>query len=262
MEFLLYLALGALVGVLAGLFGVGGGLIIVPVLIFSFEARHFSADVLTHMAVGTSLATIFFTSLSSTRAHHRRGAVLWPVVFMLAVGIAIGTVLGVKTISYVSGNTLQKIIAGFLIVASIQMSLSLNRVTNRQLPHNAILACAGVVIGWASAMFGIGGGSITVPYLNWCNVRIQQAVATSAACGIPIAIVGAASNMIEGWGHENLPEWSTGYIYWPAVIGIALTSLLTAKLGVKLAHSLSPIILRRIFSLLLLAVGARLWMGV
>lgn len=262
MEFLLYLILGSCVGFLAGLFGVGGGLIIVPALVFIFTAHGFSTEVLTHMAVGTSLATIFFTSVSATKAHQRKNAVLWPVVIMLSMGISVGAVLGVKTITYMSGATLQKIIAIFLILAGIQMGLALNASSHRQLPNKLGLTCAGIIIGWASAMFGIGGGSITVPYLNWCNVSMQKAVATSTACGIPIAIVGTISNVVQGWHHEGLPEWSAGYIYWPALIGIALTSLLTAKLGVKLAHRLSPRILRRTFSLLLLAVGARLWMGV
>lgn len=262
MEFILYLVLGALAGVLAGLFGIGGGLIIVPVLVFSFKTQGFSSDVLTHMAVGTSLTTIFFTSISATQAHHRKGAVLWPVVKVLTIGLAVGTMLGVKTIHHMSGATLQKVIAIFLMCVGIQMWFALAAAAHRTLPGKVGLAFAGGFVGWASAMFGIGGGSITVPYLSWCNVRIQQAVATSAACGIPIAVFGTLSNIYQGWHQPNLPAWSTGYIYWPALIGIALTSLFTAKLGVKLAHYLSPKILRRTFSLLLLAVSVRLWMGV
>lgn len=262
MEFLLYLALGVFAGVLAGLFGIGGGLIVVPVLVFSFKAQGFSAEVLTHLAVGTSLTTILFTSTSATQAHHRKGAVLWPVVGALTAGLSIGTIVGVKTISDLSGPTLQKIIALFLVIVGIQMWFALAAAPHRSLPGKIGLTFVGGFIGWASAMFGIGGGSITVPYLSWCNVRIQQAVATSAACGIPIAIFGTISNMYQGWHHPALPQWSTGYIYWPALIGIALTSLFTAKLGVKLAHYLSPKILRRTFSILLLCVGTRLWMGV
>jgi hypothetical protein len=262
MEWLLYLLLGACVGVLAGLFGVGGGLIIVPVLLFSFEAQGFSSEVLTHLAVGTSLATIFFTSLSATQAHHRRGAVLWSVVGSLTIGICIGTMFGVKTISYINGLTLQKSIAVFLMCVSVQMRFRLATVAHRTLPGQFGLSMVGAVVGWVSAMFGVGGGSITVPYLSWCNVRIQQAVATSAACGIPIAVSGTLSNIIQGWHQPQLPMWSTGYVYWPALIGIALTSLLTARLGVKLAHRLSPKILRQVFAMMSFLIAARLWMGV
>lgn len=262
MEFLLYIGIGALAGILSGMLGVGGGLVIVPVLIFSFQAHGFAPSILTQLAVGTSLATIFFTSISSTYSHHRKNSVLWPIVIVLAGGIAMGTVLGVKMMSEMSGAVLQKAIAVFLIVVSIQMWFSLAASTHRTVPNRQWLILVGSVIGWASALFGIGGGSITVPYLTWCNVRIQQAVATSAACGIPIAIFGTLNNVLQGWHHSDLPLWSTGYLYWPALIGISFSSLLTARLGVKLAHRLSPKILRRIFSFLLIGVGARLWVGV
>jgi uncharacterized membrane protein YfcA len=222
-EFLLYLALGACAGVLAGLFGVGGGIIIVPVLVFSFTLQGFDQSILTHLAVGTSLATIIFTSVNAVREHHRRGAVRWPIFLWMTVGILLGAGFGALTAEAISGPNLQKII--------------------------------GVVIGWASAIFGIGGGSLTVPFLTWRSVPMQQAVATSSACGLPIALASAASFMILGWHDPLLPPHSLGFVYLPALLGIALTSMVFARLGARLAHRLSPRLLKRLFAALLFSVG-------
>lgn len=255
MEFLLYLVLGACAGVLAGLFGVGGGLVIVPVLVFSFTAHGFSPDVLTQMAVGTSLATIVFTSVNSILEHHRRGAVLWPVFIWMAIGILVGSALGAVTAAQIQGPILQKIIGTFAILVAIQMAFGLQPKASRGLPGKPGLGVAGGVVGWASAIFGIGGGSLTVPFLTWRGVPVQQAVATSAACGLPIAVAGALSFVAVGWGNPQLPELSVGFVYLPAMIGIAATSMFFARLGARLAHRLSPKVLKRLFALLLLCVG-------
>ncbi|AHL73875.1 membrane protein [Stutzerimonas stutzeri] len=255
MEFLLYLLLGGFAGVLAGLFGVGGGMIIVPVLVFSFTMQGFDPLVLTHLAVGTSLATIIFTSLNSIRAHHRRGAVRWSVVLWMTVGILLGAALGSLTAAAIQGPMLQKMIGVFAIAMAIQMAFPLQPKASRGVPGKPGLTLAGVVVGWTSAIFGIGGGSLTVPFLSWRSVPIQQAVATSAACGMPIAIVGALSFVVVGWQDAHLPEWSLGFVYLPAVLGIALTSMFSARIGAQLAHRLSALMLRRLFALLLLSVG-------
>src|SRR5690606_35894575 len=189
MEFLIYLVLGACAGVLAGLFGVGGGLIIVPVLVFSFTAQGFAPEVLAHLAVGTSLATIVFTSINSIREHHRRGAVRWPIFVWLSLGILVGGVFGALTASLLQGPLLQKIIGVFAICMAIQMGFDLRPKASREVPGKPGLTSAGGVIGWASAIIGIGGGSLTVPFLAWNSVPMQQAVATSAACGLPIALI-------------------------------------------------------------------------
>ncbi len=257
MVILTYLVLGACAGLLAGLFGIGGGLIIVPVLVFSFELQGMSPEVLTHVAVGTSLATIIVTSFSSIRTHHSKQGVLWPVFWPLAGGIALGAVIGVKTAGQLSGQSLQLAIGLFAICIAGQMGLGLRPAPTRSLPGRPALAVAGGGIGWASALFGIGGGSLTVPYLAWHNVRIQQAVGTSAACGLPIALMGALTNVQEGWGHPALMEWSLGYVYLPAFFGIVATSALFARQGARLAHHLPGEVLRRIFALLLLLVGVR-----
>ncbi|WP_444907616.1 sulfite exporter TauE/SafE family protein [Microbulbifer sp. ANSA003] len=255
MEFLLYLLLGAVAGVLAGLFGVGGGIIIVPVLVFSFTAQGIDPHVLTHLAVGTSLATIVFTSINSVLEHQRKGAVLWPTFAWMSLGILLGASLGSFTAAAIQGPMLQKIIGVFAITIAIQMALELKPKASRAVPGKLGLTAAGGVTGWASAIFGIGGGTLTVPFLTWRSVPMQQAVATSSACGLPIAAVGALSFVAIGWQQPELPQWSFGFIYLPAMVGIAITSMSFARFGARLAHKLSPRLLKRLFALLLLCVG-------
>ncbi|GAB2788977.1 sulfite exporter TauE/SafE family protein [Halomonas shantousis] len=258
MLFVLYLVLGVFAGILAGLFGVGGGLIIVPVLVYSFTAQGMAPEVLTHLAVGTSLATIVFTSINAILAHHRKGAVRWPLVKWMTLGILVGSALGALTASYIAGPHLQTIIGIFAICMALQLTFEWRPKGGDgayRPPGRAWLGSGGAVIGWASSIFGIGGGSLTVPFLLWRNLPMQQAVGTSSACGLPIAIVGALSFMWVGWGEAELPEGSLGYVYLPALVGIALTSMLSARLGARLAHRLSARVLKRLFALLLLCVG-------
>lgn len=255
MEFALYVLLGACAGVLAGLFGVGGGIIIVPVLVFSFTLQGFEPSVLTHLAVGTSLATIVFTSINAIIEHHRRGAVQWPIFVWMTVGILIGAGIGAKTASLIQGPMLQKIIGVFALLVAVQMALDLKPKASRGIPGKPGLTLAGVVVGWASAIFGIGGGSLTVPLLTWRSLPMQQAVATSSACGLPIALASAVSFMILGWHDPQLPEHSLGFVYLPALVGIAATSMFFARYGARLAHKLSPRLLKRLFAALLFSVG-------
>ena len=255
MEFLLYLLLGACAGVLAGLFGVGGGIIIVPVLVFSFKAQGFYPSVLTHLAIGTSLASIIFTSVNSVREHQRKGAVRWPIFIWLTVGILLGAGLGALTAEAISGPNLQKIIGVFALVIALQMIFELKPKASRTVPGKVGLTLAGSVIGWASAIFGIGGGSLTVPFLTWRSVPMQQAVATSSACGLPIALASALTFMLLGWHDPRLPAHSLGFIYLPALLGVALTSMVFARFGARLAHRLSARLLKRLFAALLFSVG-------
>ncbi|CAE6884619.1 putative membrane transporter protein [Pseudomonas marincola] len=251
----MYLSLGAAAGVLAGLFGVGGGIIIVPVLVLSFKAQGLAPEILTHLAIGTSLATIIFTSINSVLEHHRKGAVLWPLFVWMLLGICLGGQLGSMTAALLNGEMLQKIIGVFALVVAVQMSLQLRPNPSRVVPGKVGLTGAGVVIGWASAIFGIGGGTLTVPFLTWRSVPMQKAVATSAACGLPIAVSGAIGFMWNGWNNPQLPEWSAGFIYLPALAGIAISSMFFARVGARLAHRLSPLMLKRLFALLLFSVG-------
>ncbi|MBK1853171.1 MULTISPECIES: sulfite exporter TauE/SafE family protein [unclassified Marinobacter] len=255
--FAIYMVLGAFAGTLAGLFGIGGGLIIVPVLIFSFGAQGFSLEIAAHMAVGTSLATIVFTSLSSIRSHHGHGAIRWDVFRPMAFGIVAGALIGAWTAALLSGAMLELIIGVFVILVGLKMLFEVNPSPSRNVAGKVGLAGAGAGIGWASAIFGIGGGTLTVPYLSWSNVRMQQAVGTSAACGLPIAVAGAVGNVWTGWSEPALPEYSFGYIYLPALIGIILTSVLFARVGANLAHRLNAKVLKRVFAILLLLVGLR-----
>ncbi len=255
MVVLIYLVVGSVAGVAAGLFGVGGGLIIVPALVFSFAALEVSPLVATQLAVGTSLATIVVTSISSVRTHHQLGNVDWRLWCWLAPAIAVGVWLGVNTAAGISGRDLQLLFGVFAVLVAAQMGLGLRPAPSRALPGAAGLFSAGGVIGYVSALFGIGGGSVTVPFLSWCNVRMQRAVATSAACGLPIAVVGALSNIAVDWGREELPAYSSGFVYWPAFAGIVLTSFWCARIGAHWAQRLPAEQLRRAFALFLLVIG-------
>lgn len=252
-----YLALGAFAGTLAGLFGIGGGLIIVPVLLFSFGLQGIDPEIAAHLAVGTSLATIVFTSLSSIRSHNKHEAVRWDLFRPMTLGIVVGAIAGAWTASILSGPVLELVIGVFVILVAIKMLMGLDPKPGRDVPGTAGLGIAGGGIGWASAIFGIGGGTLTVPYLSWCNVRMQQAVGTSAACGLPIATAGALGNIWTGWHNPLTPEHSLGFIYLPAFLGIIATSVLFARVGVSFAHRLDPRVLKRIFAIMLVLVGLR-----
>lgn len=252
-----YLILGAIAGLTAGLFGVGGGLVIVPALVFSFTLLDMAPSILTQMAVGTSLATIVMTSISSVRSHHRYGNVDWPLFWKLAPAIALGVVFGVHTAAWIEGRLLQLLFGCFALFVALQMGLGLRPKPSRVVPGPVGLRVAGSVIGYVSALFGIGGGSLTVPFLSWSNVRMQQAVGVSAACGLPIAIAGFATNIWAGWGHADLPPYSSGFVYWPAFLGIVLTSTLFARVGANLAQRLAEARLKLVFSFFLALVGAQ-----
>lgn len=268
MEILIFLIIGALAGFAAGLFGVGGGTIIVPLLFIVFTQMDYPADNVMHLALGTSLATIIITSISSLMAHNKKGAVLWPVFKNLTPGLALGCFFGAGIAGQISGLYLQLIVGVFLLwvafnmfiggkrkVASHATTVSETNNANPDLPSKPKQLAAGGVIGIASAIFGIGGGSLTVPYLTRYNVVMQKAVGTSAACGLPIAIAGALGFMIFGLQEDvNVPN-TIGFVHIYAFLGIASMSFFTAKLGAKVAHILSPEILKKCFSVLLFVVG-------
>ena len=258
---LLYLALGAFAGLMAGLLGVGGGLIIVPVLAGIFQHQQMSAAVIMHLAIGTSLATIVVTSISSVRAHHQRGAVLWPVVWRLTPGIVIGAWLGAVVADALPSAVLSKIFAVFVLVVAAQMAFGAKPAPHRELPGALGMLATGGVIGAVSAIVGIGGGSLTVPFLTWCNTAMRQAVATSAACGLPIALAGTIGFIVTGLNAAELPAWSLGYVYGPALVGVAFASMLSAPLGAKLAHTLPAEVLKKVFAVFLTLIGVRMLLG-
>lgn len=259
-EWLAYAGVGAFAGVLAGLLGVGGGLVIVPVLALLFHHAGFAPAVIMHLAIGTSLATIIFTSISSVRAHHKHGAVRWELFRALTPGIIVGALLGALLADRIPSSQLKTVFGLFELMVAIQMGLNIIPAPKRGLPGAVALGGAGSVIGMISALVGVGGGTMTVPFLQWSHVPMRQAVATSAACGLPIAITGAAGFIAAGWGDTTLPEGSSGYLYWPAFIGIVAASVLFAPLGARLAHRLPAVLLKRFFSLFLLLLAIRmLW---
>ncbi len=258
---MIYLGAGAVAGLIGGLFGLGGGVVMVPVMLFVFTAQGLPEAATMHMAVASSLAIIVLTSLSSVRAHHRLRGVLWPVFVRLAPGIVAGALAGAWFADSLSAAALQNVFALFLAAVAAKMALELTPASGRHLPGTAAMTAAGGVIGAASAVVGIGGGTLTVPFLTRCGIAMRQAVGTSAACGLPIALAGAAGFMLTGWGQPELPPFTTGYVYWPAVGGIAAASVVAAPVGARLAHRMPAPLLRRLFAALLALVALRLFLG-
>lgn len=248
--------LGTGTGFLAGLLGIGGGMIMVPFLTMILTAQGFPADYTVKMAVATSLATITFTSLSSVRAHHSRGAVLWPVVRMLAPGILVGSVLGAQVAVALPGKWLGILFAIFVGFSATQMFLGRKPKPTRTLPGPAGTFGAGTFIGVLSALVGAGGGFISVPFMTWCNVRIHDAVGTSAALGFPIALAGTLGYVWAGMGMQQMPPGSVGYLYLPALVIISVASVLMAPLGARTAHRMDVRPLKKVFGLLLYALAA------
>jgi uncharacterized protein len=257
-ELVAYLTTGVASGILAGLFGVGGGVVVVPALIFIFARTGLAADWIPHLAVGTSLAAIVATGAASAYAHHRRGAVRWDLVLRLAPGIVIGAWVGAAFAGVLSDAWLKRIFGGFLLYVGARMLVRRAATARRALPGTPGMLAAGAGIGALSALVGIGGGTITVPFLSRVGIDMRRAVATSSACGVPIALAGALGFMAVGWGREGLPAASTGFVYWPAVVGLLVASVPTAPLGAHLAHRLPVHQLKRVFAVLLLVLGARL----
>ncbi|SOD40812.1 sulfite exporter TauE/SafE family protein [Nitrosovibrio sp. Nv4] len=257
-----YLLLGTIVGFFAGLLGIGGGLMMVPVLTFIFGAQHFPPDRILHLALGTTMAAIIFTAASSLRAHHAHGAVNWQVVKYITPGIILGTLGGATLVSMLSSQVLSIIFVAFIYFAATQMLLGINPKPSRKLPGRLGMLGAGSVIGVVSSFVAIGGGLLTVPFLSICNIRLQHAIGTSAAVGFPIAVAGAIGYIVNGMAQSQpLPEYSLGYIYLPALGWIVLASMLTAPLGAKTTHIMQTATLRKIFVVLLYLLGTRMLIG-
>lgn len=258
-ELVSYLLIGILSGVLAGLFGVGGGAVIVPALILVFTQLEITGDWIPHLAIGTSLATIIGTGAASTLAHHRRRGVRWDLFAKLAPGIVLGAWAGAGLVAFIPELWLKRLFATFLAFVGTRMLLARARTqTARPMPGTSGLWGVGGGIGLVSSLVGIGGGTMTVPFLNSCGIDMRKAIGTSAACGLPIAIAGAIGFVIAGWDRAGLPAFSSGFVYWPAVFIMLLASMPAAPIGVRLAHALPVAVLERIFALLLLTIAARL----
>ncbi len=249
------IVLGAATGFLAGLLGIGGGMIMVPFITTLLSSRGFSAELAVKCAIATSLTTIIFTSVSSVRAHHKRGAVRWDVVKMLSPGIFVGALVGASFASALKGPALAICFAVFVSASATQMLFDKKPAGARQLPGNTGLLGAGGVIGAVSAIVGAGGGFISVPFMTWCNVPLQKAVATSAALGFPIALAGGIGYLLASTP-ANMPVGTWGFVYIPALVSIAAASVLTAPLGAGVAHKLPTKALKKIFAFLLYSLAA------
>lgn len=258
MELTILLVVGAAAGFLAGLLGIGGGLVIVPALAWLLAER--AGEAAMHMAIATSLATILGTGSASVLAHHRRGAVDWPLVVRLAPALVAGSLLAAWIADRLSGLQLALLFGLFCWFAAWRLAFAgdLPELRPRPPARGGELSAIGLGIGLISALVGIGGGTLTVPYLRWRRQQIHGAVATSAACGLPIALAGAASYVVVGTDAAGLPGPRLGYVHVPAWLGIMAASVITAPLGARAAHRLPTGGLQRVFALFLVAVGALL----
>jgi uncharacterized membrane protein YfcA len=259
---LAYPALGVVAGFLAGLLGIGGGTVMVPILAMIFTEQGFAAGQVVHLSLGTSMAIIIFTALASLRAHHQHGAVLWPVVRDITPGILAGTALGSVFAAGASTRTLALIFTVFVVLIALQMLINIKPPPGRALPGRLGVAGVGIGIGVVSALVAIGGGALTVPFLTWCNVRMQTAIGTSAAVGLPIALGGSIGYAVTGWATPGLPPYSLGFVYLPAVLGVISASLCTAPLGARCAHRLPVPVLKRAFAGVLILLSLKMLLTV
>ena len=259
---LVYLSAGAAAGFLSGVFGIGGGLIIVPMLLIALHLQGVSDQVAIHIAIASSLATIVVTAVSSVRAHWRRGNIRWPDFRSLALGMLTGAFLGAQVTGRLPADTLRVLFACFTLAMAVRMILARVPEAGRGPGSAPVNAAVGALIGALSSVVGIGGGSMTVPYLAWRGVAMREAVGTSAACGLPIAVAGTLGFVVAGTARDlPLPAFSTGFIHWPSVLGITVISVFTAPLGAAVASRVKPQYLRRGFAVFLLVVGTDLLLG-
>ncbi len=256
-----YPLLGVFAGFVAGLFGVGGGLTIVPLLFMLFTAQAFPVEHSMHLALGTSMATIVFTSIASMRAHHGHGAVRWDIVRSFAPGLMIGTLSGSFFATWIPTRPLAMVFTAIVYYASLQMILDFKPKPHRQLPGNIAMAVAGTLIGIVSSLVAAGGGFLSIPFMVFCNVVIHQAVGTSAALGFPIAVAGTLGYILSGFKAQGLPEYSLGYVYLPAFIGVVAISFLMAPVGARLAHKLPVKQLKRAFGGFLALLASKMLHG-
>jgi uncharacterized membrane protein YfcA len=252
---LVLLGLGS--GFLAGLLGIGGGMLMVPFLTFFLSKQGVGADLAVKMAIATSMATIMFTSIASVRAHHKRGAVRWDIVKTLAPGIVAGSlVASLGVFALLKGAYLAIFFGLFVGFSATQMFRNKKPAPSRQMPGTAGRLAAGGGIGFLSGLVGAGGGFISVPFMAWCNVPIHNAVATSAALGFPIALANVVGYVLAGQGVTGLPPGAFGYVWLPALGVVALASVFTAPLGAKAAHTLPVATLKRVFASVLYLLAA------
>jgi uncharacterized membrane protein YfcA len=256
-----YLVIGAFVGFAAGMLGIGGGMVMVPLLVFVFGTQGFPAAHALHLALATAMATILFTSLSSMRAHHGYASVDWPVVRAIAPGILAGSFLAALAAGLIPTRPLAVMFTLLVFYAATQMLLDLRPKDTRDLPGAPGLFGAGALIGGVSSLLSAGGAFLSIPFLAWCGVPLRRAIGTAAAIGFPIALAGSAGYIVQGLRVEGLPRWTLGYVYLPALALVVVPSMVAAPLGARLAHRLPVGRLRIVFAVLLYAMAARMLVG-
>lgn len=256
----IYLGMGLFVGFFAGLLGIGGGMILVSLMVMVFGAQGFPADRIVHLALGTSLASIVFTSLASVRAHQRHGAVRWDIVRQVTLGLVIGTLAGTLIAEQLQSKYLAIFFVIFVYYSALNMFMDMKPASTRTFPGHWGMELAGGLVGVLSALVGAGGGVITIPLMTLCNVPMRQCVGTSAALGIPIALAGTIGFVATGIGKDHLPPLSVGYVYLPALAGIVVGTFFTVPFGARAAHALPVATLKKVFAAIMFIVATRmLW---
>ena len=255
--FVLYGLAGLAAGFLAGLLGIGGGLVLVPVLVVLFAMQGFPEAVIMPLALGTSLATIVFTSVSSLRAHHAKGAVDWGTLRRMAPGIVAGALASTALAAHLSSSALELLFAVYAALAATQLICNVQPPAARQLPGPTGLMAAGGLVGGVSVLAGVGGAVTSIPFLLWCNVSARTAIGTASAIALPVAVAGTLGYIAIGWPVENLPRLSLGYVHLPALAAIVGATVLTAPLGAQASHRLPVPILRRALAAVLYAITLR-----
>lgn len=256
-----YLTIGCVVGFVAGMLGIGGGAVMVPMLVFVFSAQGMPVEHRLHVALGTAMATIIFTSLSSVSAHHAYGSVDWPIARAIAPGIVAGSFTAAIIAGFIPTRPLAILFTALVFYAATQMFFDLRPKKTRALPGVAGLFGAGAVIGGLSSLLSAGGAFVSIPFLAWCSVPLRRAIGTAAAIGFPIALAGSAGYVLQGLHAQGLPRWTLGYVYLPALALVVATSMLAAPLGARLAHRVPVKRLRIGFALVLYALAARMLAG-
>jgi uncharacterized membrane protein YfcA len=257
---IVYLLMGLFVGFFAGLLGIGGGTMLVALMVFLFTAQQFPADRVLHLALGTSLASIVFTSLSSLRAHHQHGAVRWDIVRMVIPGLVIGTLLGAVVAEFLKSKYLAIFFVVFVYYSAAQMFADVKPKPTRQLPGKAAMNFAAVIVGIISSLVGAGGGVVTIPLMTMRNMPMRHAIGTSAALGLPIAITATVSYIVAGLAKDQLPPLSLGYVYLPALVGIVVGTFVTVPWGARTAHRIPVPLLKKVFAVILFLLATKmLW---
>lgn len=255
---LAYLAIGSAVGFFAGLLGIGGGAVMVPMLVWVFTAQGLPAEHIMHLALGTSMSTIMFTSVSSMRAHHAHDAVDWRVARAMAPGILTGSFLAALAAGLIATRPLAVMFTVLVFYAATQILFDLRPKRSRELPGPAGIFAAGAGIGGVSSLLAAGGAFLVIPFLAWCSVPLRRAIGTAAAVGLPIAAAGTAGYVLQGLRVAGLPPATLGYVYLPALALVVVMSMLAAPLGARVAHRVPVKRLRVVFALVLYALAARM----